>query len=54
MKLFESIQIKNEHEKKLANLTTLFTNKTKYNDENDSFFFKLTIFHNMCDRANFF
>jgi hypothetical protein len=46
------MQIENEHEKKLANLIKLYTNKAKYNDENDLFFSKLTILHDMCDRAD--
>ncbi len=47
-----SIKIESDHEKELANLIKLYTNQTKYNDENDSFSFKLTIFHDMCDRAD--
>ncbi len=47
-----SIKIESDHEKELANLIKLYTDETKYNDENDSFSFKLTIFHNMCDRAD--
>jgi hypothetical protein len=43
------MRIKNEHEKELANLAKLYTNEAKYDDENDSFSFKLTIFHDMCD-----
>ncbi len=35
-------------------MTKLYTNKSKYNDENDSFFFKLTIFHDICNRVNIF
>jgi hypothetical protein len=48
------MRTENEHEKKLANLAKLYTNEAKYNDENDSFSFKLTIFHDMCDRADVF
>jgi hypothetical protein len=40
------------HGKELANLAKLYTNEAKYSDENDSFSFKLTIFHDMCDRAD--
>ncbi len=47
-----SIRIESDHEKELANLTKLYTDEAKYNDENDSFFFKLTIFHDMCDRVD--
>jgi hypothetical protein len=46
------MRIESEHEKELANLTKFYTNETKYNDENDSFSFKLTISHDMCDCAN--
>jgi hypothetical protein len=46
------MRIESEHEKELANLAKLYTNEAKYNDENDSFSFKLTIFHDMCDRAD--
>jgi hypothetical protein len=49
----ESIRIESdEHEKELANLAKLYTNEAKYSDENNSFFFKLTIFHDMCDRVD--
>jgi hypothetical protein len=41
-----------EHEKELANLAKLYTNEAEYSDENDSFSFKLTIFHDMCDCAD--
>jgi hypothetical protein len=40
------------HGKELANLAKLYTNEAKYSGENDSFSFKLTIFHDMCDRAD--
>jgi hypothetical protein len=46
------MRIESEHEKELANLSKLYTNEAKYSDENDSFSFKLTIFHDMCDRAD--
>jgi hypothetical protein len=46
------MRIESGHEKKLANLAKLYTNEVKYSDENDSFSFKLTIFHDMCDRAD--
>ncbi len=52
-KLIESIRTESEeHEKELANLAKLYTNEAKYSDENDSFSFKLTIFHDMCDRTD--
>jgi hypothetical protein len=54
IKSIEAMRIESEHEKELANLAKLYTNKTKYSDENDSFSFKLTIFHDMCDRADVF
>jgi hypothetical protein len=51
----ESIRIESdEHEKEFANLAKLYTNEAKYSGENDSFSFKLTIFHDMCDRADVF
>jgi hypothetical protein len=46
------MRIESKHEKELANLAKLYTNEAKYNDEKDSFSFKLTIFHDMCDRAD--
>jgi hypothetical protein len=53
IKPIESIRTESEeHEKELANLAKLYTNEAKYSDENDSFSFKLTIFHDMCDRAD--
>ncbi len=52
IKSIEAMRIENEHEKELANLAKLYTNEAKYSDENDSFSFKLTIFHDMCDRAD--
>ncbi len=52
IKSIEAMRTESEHEKELANLAKLYTNEAKYSDENDSFSFKLTIFHDMCDRAN--
>jgi hypothetical protein len=46
------MQTESEHEKKLANLAKLYTNEAKYNDDNDSFSYKLTIFHDMCNRVD--
>jgi hypothetical protein len=46
------IRTESGHEKELANLAKLYTNEAKYSGENDSFSFKLTIFHDMCDRAD--
>ncbi len=51
-KSIESIRIESDHEKELANLAKLYTDEAKYSDENDSCSFKLTIFHDMCDRVN--
>jgi hypothetical protein len=52
-KSIESIRTESEeHEKELANLVKFYTNEAKYSDENDSFSFKLTIFHDMCDRVD--
>jgi hypothetical protein len=36
----------------LANLTKLYTDKSKYSSENDNFNFKLTIFIDFCQKAN--
>jgi hypothetical protein len=52
IKSIASIRIESDHEKELANLIKLYTKKTNYSDENDSFSFKLTIFHDMCDRVD--
>jgi hypothetical protein len=41
-----------DQEKELASLAKLYTNEAKYNDEIDSLFYKLTIFHDMCNRAD--
>jgi hypothetical protein len=38
--------------KELANLVKLYTNKSKYSGENNNFDYKLTIFHNLCNRAD--
>jgi hypothetical protein len=46
------IRTESDHEKELANLAKLYTDEAKYSDENDSFSFKLTIFHDMCERAD--
>jgi hypothetical protein len=40
------------HGKELANLTRLYTDDIKYTGENDNFDFKLTIFHDLCNRAD--
>jgi hypothetical protein len=38
--------------KELANLAKLYTEESKYSEENNNFNYKLTIFHDLCDRAN--
>ena len=40
------------HDRKLSNLVKIYTNDVKYSGHNDSFTFKLTIFHNTCFRAH--
>ena len=40
------------HGRKLSNLAKIYTNKAKYSGRNDSFTFKLAIFHDICSRAN--
>jgi hypothetical protein len=38
--------------KELANLAKLYTDESKYSGEDDNFDYKLTIFHDLCDRAD--
>ena len=38
--------------RELSNLAKLYTDEAKYSGENDSFDFKLTVFHDMCARAD--
>ena len=40
------------YSKELANLAKLYTNKSKYSGENDNFNFKLTIFMDLCQKAD--
>ena len=40
------------HGRELSNLAKMYTDETKYSGENDSFAFKLTIFHDICARAD--
>ncbi len=40
------------HGKELANLARLYTDDMKYSGENDNFDFKLTVFHDLCNRAD--
>ena len=37
---------------KLANLVKIYTDEAKYNSNNNSFLFKLTIFHDICARVD--
>jgi hypothetical protein len=50
--LIELIRIESDYKKELANLAKLYINEAKYSDENDSLVYKLTIFHDMCDRVD--
>lgn len=38
--------------RELANLAKIYTDEAKYSDKNNSFSFKLIIFHDICARAN--
>ncbi len=38
--------------RKLSNLAKIYTNDAKYNGCNDSFTFKLAIFHDICSRTD--
>ncbi len=38
-----------EYDRELINLTKLYSDETKYSEENDNFFFKLIMFNDMCD-----
>jgi hypothetical protein len=40
------------YSKELANLAKLYIDKAKYNGENNNFDFKLTIFIDLCQKAN--
>ena len=40
------------HGRKLANLAKMYTDEAKYSGEDDSFAFKLSIFHDVCTRAD--
>jgi hypothetical protein len=40
------------YDRELINLTKLYSEKTKYSEENDNFSFKLTMFNDMCDRVD--
>ena len=40
------------HNRELSNLAKIYTNDAKYSDRNNSFIFKLAIFHDICLRAD--
>lgn len=46
------ITISTGHDRELLNLAKIYTNDAKYSGCHDSFIFKLTIFHNICLRAD--
>lgn len=54
--LLDSLQIitltSNSYRKKLLNLAKIYTNNTKYSNCNDSFIFKLAIFHNIYSKTD--
>ncbi len=41
-----------EYDRELVNLTKLYSDETKYSEENDNFSFKLIMFNNMCDQTD--
>jgi negative regulator of genetic competence, sporulation and motility len=41
-----------EYDRELINLTKLYSDETKYSEENDNFSFKLIMFNDMCDRID--
>ncbi len=38
----------NEYDRQLVIMIKLYTDETRYSEDNDSFSYKLTIFHNIC------
>jgi predicted metallo-beta-lactamase superfamily hydrolase len=40
------------YDRELVNLTKLYSDETKYSEENDNFSFKLIMFNDMCDRID--
>jgi hypothetical protein len=42
------------YDRKLVNLTKLYSDEAKYSEENDNFSFKLIMFNDMCDRVDVF
>ncbi len=41
-----------DYDEELINLTKLYSDETKYSEENDNFSFKLIMFNDMCDRID--
>jgi negative regulator of genetic competence, sporulation and motility len=41
-----------EYDRELIHLTKLYSDETKYSEENDNFSFKLIMFNDMCDRID--
>ncbi len=41
-----------DYDRELINLAKLYSDETKYSEENDNFSFKLIMFNDMCDRVN--
>ncbi len=41
-----------DYDRKLVNLTKLYSDETKYSEKNDNFSFKLIMFNDMCDRVD--
>ncbi len=41
-----------DYDRELINLTKLYSDETKYSEENDNFSFKLIMFNDMCDRVD--
>jgi hypothetical protein len=41
-----------DYDRELINLIKLYSDKTKYSEENDNFSFKLIMFNDMCDRVD--
>ncbi len=41
-----------DYDRELINLIKLYSDQTKYSEENDNFSFKLIMFNDMCDRVD--
>jgi hypothetical protein len=48
----DSIKRESDFERELSTLAKLYTKEAKYSEKNDSFSYKLIIFHDMCDRVD--